>query len=71
MVVFFSFLKIPTQKGEHSYKCTEYSLKRKEGIIPTTNEIREESILESADSRLVCWREMLCLKLLTGFKSSK
>ena len=25
-------VKIPTQKGEHSYKCTELSLKVKEGI---------------------------------------
>jgi len=25
-------MKIPTQKGEHSCKCTELSLKRKEGI---------------------------------------
>ena len=25
-------MKIPTQKGEHSYKCTEFSLKRKEGM---------------------------------------
>jgi len=32
--MFFSLLKvmkIPTQKGEHSGKCTELSLKRKEG----------------------------------------
>ena len=26
-------IKIPTQKGEHSCKCTELSLKRKEGIL--------------------------------------
>jgi len=25
-------MKIPTQKGEHSCKCTELSLKRKSGI---------------------------------------
>ena len=32
MVVFFlRLMKIPTQKGEHSSKCTELSLKRKEG----------------------------------------
>ena len=35
MVVFFTkkIMKIPTQKGEHLYKCTEFSLKRKEGIV--------------------------------------
>ena len=25
-------MKIPTQKGEHSYKCTKSGLKQKEGI---------------------------------------
>jgi len=25
-------MKISTQKGEHSYRCTELSFKRKEGI---------------------------------------
>ena len=29
-------MKIPTQKGEHSCKCTDLSLKQKEGI----NEVR-------------------------------
>jgi len=34
MVVFFArMMKIPTQKGEHSSKCTELSFKRKEGIL--------------------------------------
>jgi len=34
MVVFFlKIMKIPTQKGEHSCKCTELSLKRKEDIL--------------------------------------
>jgi len=34
MIVFFvkSNKKIPTKKGEHSCKCTELSLLRKEGI---------------------------------------
>ena len=34
MVVFFTkkIMKIPTQKGEHSCKCTELSLKQKDGI---------------------------------------
>ena len=27
-------MQTPTQKGEHSCKCTELSLKRKEGIVP-------------------------------------
>ena len=31
-VFFFKIIKIPTQKGEHSCKCTELSPKRKEGI---------------------------------------
>ena len=36
MVVFFvRMMKIPTQKGERSSKCTELSLKPKEGIGPT------------------------------------
>ena len=26
-------MKIPTQKGEHSCKCTELSLKQKEGNV--------------------------------------
>ena len=29
----FFFLKIPTQKGEHSCKCIELSRKGKEGIV--------------------------------------
>jgi len=34
MVVFFlKIMKIPTQKGEHSCKCTELSLKQKEGMV--------------------------------------
>ena len=37
MVVFFkNIMKIPTQKGENSCKCTELSLKRKEGIVCLT-----------------------------------
>ena len=31
-VFFFKIIKIPTQKGEYSWKCTELSLKPKEGI---------------------------------------
>jgi len=34
MVVFFlKIMKIPTQKGEHLCKCTELSLKQKEGSL--------------------------------------
>ena len=30
---YIHIVDIPTQKGEHSSKCTELSLKRKEGIV--------------------------------------
>ena len=34
MVAFFlKMMKIPTQKGEHPCKCTELSLKRKDGNV--------------------------------------
>ena len=33
VVFFLKIMKIPTQKGEHSCKCTELSLKRNELII--------------------------------------
>ena len=34
IVVFFTqIIKLPTQKGEHSCKCTELSLKWKEGVV--------------------------------------
>jgi len=32
VVSFLNMMRIPTQKGEKSYKCTEVSFKRKEGI---------------------------------------
>ena len=31
LVFLLTFMAIPTQKDEHAYKCTELSLKRKEG----------------------------------------
>ena len=31
LVFLLTFMTIPTQKDEHAYKCTELSLKRKEG----------------------------------------
>ena len=32
VVVFFNIIKISTQKGEHSCKCTELSFQQKEGM---------------------------------------
>ena len=35
-VLLYIYLEIPPQNGEHSSKCTELSLKRKEGTGRTT-----------------------------------
>jgi len=34
---YIHIVDIPTQKGEHSWKCTELSLKGKEGITVLVN----------------------------------
>ena len=50
-------MKIPTQKGEHSCKCTELSLKRKEGI-PVCNIAGE--VIQGKQIVVLGWVMLLC-----------
>ena len=49
MAVFLlKVMKIPTQKGQHSCRCTELSLKRKYGIVRTNRKLqREDNVIKS------------------------
>ena len=82
MVVFFlKITKIPTQKGEHSCKCTELSLKQKEGIngstfhLPCFSEgqlvLRKQRMVEPGYRNRSCTAPCSCVPVQSEIKQNQ